>query len=211
MKGILFLLIVASLGAVTTSFDASVSEARDLVKVTGDLSFSNVISGHDYQRSLNVALNLPDDSLKGIVSDKVVVHVVAQSTGDNSWIYFREGEKSYSVIAFDLVCVVVDEKCGGNSTLSKEIIARMHAPLNANYPHSEKIVVNTDFTETNASQEIASYDDFTKAIKAVEEKAKQVPHAGEVLKVLDTAREKAASGNYSEAIKVVENARKSIE
>ena len=205
------LLLVGLASAFSTSFNASVTKAADLVRVTGDLDFNNAIPGSDYERLIGAVLSLPQGSLDGIVSDRVVVHVYAESQPENQWVFFRESGSSYKSVSFDLSCEVEGGKCAPNSTLAKTLVVRMHAPLNGSYPHSEAITVTWDLAEKKKGIPAVSYDDFMQAVNGVEEKARAMPAQGDqVLKALSQAREKAESGDYSKALAVVEEAGKKL-
>lgn len=206
--------LAASVAAFSTSFNVSVSQAGDLVFVKGDFAFANVIPGQDYERRLDVEMKVPESALSGIVAKSLVLHVVAESNSAKPWVYFVEGGKNFKTLSFDLACVIENNSCSKKSNLTKSLVAGMHAPLNASYPHSEKIIVSANFNEPRESIPAATFSEVTQAVKTVKEKVAGVKNesvAQEVLRKLGTAQGQADSGNYAEALEVVAAAEKKVE
>lgn len=214
MKAVVLALLISSISAYSVAFNFSVDSAGELVKVTGDVAFDKVIPGQDYEKTLTAEMVMPKEALNGIIAEKVVVRVVAESSSNESWVYFRENNQSFKSLAFDLTCVVEDNKCGNASIASRKIVARLHAPLKGSYPHTDKVVVTGEVNGVKESVPISSFEEFTSAVKQIEEKIKDASNSTattEVRKILSLAQEKAEKGDYSNAFQVVQTAKKKVE
>ncbi len=130
---LLFMLVVVALFTVLASGVSvtpviGIAESSSLVSVDGELDFQPVLPGYSYQRDLVVSLNLTREILRGLNSKNVTVFVMVSSDVDDSPFSFSVDGRKGGKAAFQLFCIVSNERCAPSSISSKVVEVNLVVP-----------------------------------------------------------------------------------
>ncbi|MBI5226889.1 hypothetical protein HY994_06700 [Candidatus Micrarchaeota archaeon] len=147
---VMFLVTWVSAFSTTSEFNTSVATVTQLVQVSADLSYPQLLPGSEYAKNVTVRFALPAESLVGLTSDRVIIHVVAYAD-QPSWLAFYGGDgQGYRAYAFDLDCHVQNRAtgaCANDSHLSRTIQAVLAVPANGTSNHSERLLVQASLLD----------------------------------------------------------------
>ncbi len=155
-----FLIYLALIGAVVIFFtnfanaleqvetrDINIVSLNSLISVQGDVNFSSFLPGYNYERQLNVSLNLPSSALRGLSNDNVTVFVrMSSSKFENTSLLFDFDGHQAKVVRFELNCKVENDICSANSTLSKLVTVTLSVPANQN-TYADNLVINASLQQ----------------------------------------------------------------
>ncbi|MBI4399930.1 hypothetical protein HY570_04230 [Candidatus Micrarchaeota archaeon] len=107
--------------AETQEIALNVSQVTGIVNVTSDIEFNKILVGYEYKGKINVDWAIPEEALKGINAEKVVIDVSIKRGAETKSVTFLDENRTKEELSFDLVCLVVEDRCSENSTLRKSV------------------------------------------------------------------------------------------
>ncbi|MFH0713235.1 MAG: hypothetical protein V1722_01690 [Candidatus Micrarchaeota archaeon] len=178
--GLIGLIAIAFSSFVNASFeevkstDVNVISPSSLVVVNGDLNFDAVLPGYNYERVLNVSLNLAPSSLNGLTANNVEVFVkVSALKYENSSIVLESNNETGKVIRFSFNCIVVNGTCGVGSISSQIVKVKLAAPM-VDYPYSDKVIVNASLSNIPVDVIEAQSRDVLAALSVLQKQLEEV-------------------------------------
>lgn len=107
------------------------SGVTDLVNVTNNLNFSQLVPNYEYTSTAVVNWAIPQGSLAGIKTDRIIVFVMVNVDPAIPFVYFKTDDTRSYAIPLILRCDLVDGACAPSSELAKEITYYIKLPNTA--------------------------------------------------------------------------------
>jgi len=132
----------------------SITEVSQLVNTAGDTTFSDVLPGYGYSRTISVEWNIPESSLRSLEATEVKVFVRVLPTSNESWVTLKTSDlpKARKELSFELKCLNANGSCGEGSKLSQQIMVYLKVPQGITYPHPDGITVLANLTPYSSTE-----------------------------------------------------------